>query len=282
MGNKTASRKLSARRAAVFLAALGALVMSSGVALIATATPANAVAQKVVVCKYVSTPGGHVDHVVVVDDNTLPDEFDGNFPFSWTDAHGQSSQGSVAIRYANPGPPPEQAKDISLSECPQSEEPQDQITTASVSFTDPTCDNGNAASYATSGEHVTFDAPTAAPDASITVTATTDEGFIFDGGDTTATFSHTFTAAEDCGSDPETPPTTVDVDPPTTTTTKHHTTTKSTTTVSTPTVVHAGLTSVSSSDLRGEQGLALVFAGMLMLLGAGGLGLRLRGVASRI
>jgi hypothetical protein len=34
--------------------------------------------------------------------------------------------------------------------------------------------------------------------------------------------------------------------------------------------------------MRGEQGLALVFGGMVMMVAAGGLGLRLRGSASRI
>jgi hypothetical protein len=39
----------------------------------------------------------------------------------------------------------------------------------------------------------------------------------------------------------------------------------------TPTVVHAGLG--DAFDMRGQEGLALVFAGMLLLLAAGGLGL---------
>ena len=34
---------------------------------------------------------------------------------SWTDAHGQTGMGSIAIRYAAEGPPPEQASTISLS-----------------------------------------------------------------------------------------------------------------------------------------------------------------------
>jgi hypothetical protein len=263
MGNKKATKRMTARRAATFLAVLGALVMSSGVALMAAATPANAAAaDKVVVCKYVSTPGGHVSHVVIVSENTLPDGFDGTFPFQWTDAHGQSLQGSIAIRLANQG---EQAHDVSLGECPQAET---DLATASVTFTDPSCDNGNVASYETSGEHVTFDSPVAAAGASITVTATADENAEFDGGGQQATFDHTFTAAEDCTV--VSPPT---VNPPK----KHHTTT-----VVTPTVVHAGLIGTPAQDMRGQQGLALMFAGMLMLIAAGGLGLRLRGGTSRI
>ena len=49
-----------------------------------------------------------------------------------------------------------------------------------------------------------------------------------------------------------------------------------------PMAMHAGLTSVSAQDVRGEQGLALMVAGMMMLVAAGGLGLRIRSAASRI
>jgi hypothetical protein len=264
MGNKKATKRHAARRAATFLAVLGALVLSSGVALMATSTSANAAADaKVVVCKYVSTPGGHLDHIVVVSENTLPDEFDGNFPFTWTDAQGQSSHGSIAVRFANDG---EQAKDVPLSDCPQ-DEPELDVATASVTFTDPSCDNGNVASFSTSGENVTFDNPAATPGASITVTATANDGAEFDGGGTQATFDHTFPAAADCTvvSPPVVNP--PKVNPPK----KHHTTTV------TPTVVHAGLAGATAQDMRSEQGLALMFAGMLMLVAAGGLGLRVRG-----
>lgn len=266
MGNKKATKRSTARRAATFLAVLGALVMSSGVALMVTSTPANAdPADKIVVCKYVSTPGGHLDHIVIVSANTLPDGFNGTFPFQWTDAQGQSEHGSIAVRVAGDG---EQAKDVPLTDCPQSQ-PDLDIATASVTFTDPTCDNGNVASYSTSGEHVTFDHPTAAAGASITVTATADDNAEFDGGGTSATFDHTFTAAESCTA--VTPPT---ITPPK----KHHPTTVTVT----PTVVHAGLAGATAQDMRSEQGLALMFAGMVMLVAAGGLGLRQRGSAARI
>jgi hypothetical protein len=265
MGNKKATKRITARRAATFLAAIGALVMSSGVALMATSTSANAApADKIVVCKYVSTPGGHLDHIVVVSANTLPDGFDGTFPFVWTDAQGQSEHGSIAVRVANPG---EQAKDVPLGDCPQAEEPD--VATADVTFTNPTCDNGNVASYSTSGENVTFDSPTATPGTMITVTATATGDAEFDGGGTQATFDHTYPAAEVCSS--VTPPV---VSPPVVSPPKHHTQAHATVT---PTVVHAGLAGVSTQDMRSEQGLALMFAGMLMLVAAGGLGLRLRG-----
>jgi hypothetical protein len=78
--------------------------------------------KKVVVCKYVGTPPGQLDHIVIVSENTLNnlvdgngDPFSGQFPFSWTDAQGQTTNGSIAIRYATDG---EQAQDVALSECP--------------------------------------------------------------------------------------------------------------------------------------------------------------------
>jgi hypothetical protein len=273
MGNNKASRKPSARRAAAFLAALGVLVMSSGAALMVAATPANAApSPKVVVCKYVGTPGGTLDHIVIVSENTLQNTgYVAPPPATWTEAHGQSNQGSIAIRYANDG---EQAHDVATSECPQNEEePTD--TAAVVTFTDPTCDNDNEASYDASGEGIDFEVTSgsAAPGADIVVTATAQDGFNLTNG---PTFEHTFGAAVDLEGEPcvsvsppeeppvvDTPDTPV-VNPPTVT----------------PTVVHAGLAGTSTPDLRGQQGLALMFAGMVMLLGAGGLGLRTR--SSRI
>jgi hypothetical protein len=78
--------------------------------------------KKVVVCKYVGTPPGQLDHIVIVSENTLNNLVDGNgdpfagqFPFSWTDAQGQTTNGSIAIRFATDG---EQAKDVALTECP--------------------------------------------------------------------------------------------------------------------------------------------------------------------
>jgi hypothetical protein len=85
------------------------------------------VEKKVVVCKYVGTPPGQLDHIVIVSENTLNnlldgngDPFNGSFPFSWTDAQGQTTEGSVAIRYAVDG---EQAKDVALTECPDQTPP---------------------------------------------------------------------------------------------------------------------------------------------------------------
>jgi hypothetical protein len=259
MGNNLKNKRMSARRVAGFMAALGVLVMSSGVALMVAATPASAApGDKVVVCKYVSTPGGELDHIVIVSENTLPDAFADSFPFEWTDAHGQSG-GSIAVRFATKG---EQAHDINPSVCTQS---GPTATTASVTFTDPTC--AVAAGYATNGVGVTFDHPVAAPGATITVHATANAGYTLNGA---AEFTHTFSAAPVCSTSVS-PPTT----PKTPKAPKHHAT------AVTPTVVHAGLAGTTVQDVRGEQGLALMVAGMVMLAGAGGLRLR-SGRASRI
>jgi hypothetical protein len=96
--------------------------MAAALALVSLGPSGPAFAQdqpdpkKVVVCKFVGTPPGTQHHVIIVSENSL-----NNTPYvappdgdSWTDAHGQTTEGSIAIRYANDG---EQAKDVSLDEC---------------------------------------------------------------------------------------------------------------------------------------------------------------------
>jgi hypothetical protein len=143
-----------------------------------------------------------------------------------------------------------------------------------------TCDDD--ASYTATGEHVANFTESAepAPSSTIVVTAHAVSGFVFDNDSSTQDFPLNFDPAPtNCGSTVVIPPTTTVVSPPKAKTPKAHTPKAA---VSTPTVVHAGLAGVSAQDLRGEQGLALMVAGMFMLVAAGGLGLRLRGVASRI
>ena len=96
-----------------------AIAMVSVPLLLASSSSA-APADQVVVCKYVSTPGGVLDHVVIVDESTLGNvnqPWPGTFPFAWTDAQGQTEVGSIALRYSTAG---EQPHDVELSgECPQ-------------------------------------------------------------------------------------------------------------------------------------------------------------------
>lgn len=136
------------------------------------------------------------------------------------------------------------------------ETPTDAV--ANVVFTNPSCDNANDIGYTTSNTHAaTFDiiAGSVAPGKSVTIKATADAGHAFPGGALTKVFpAHVFPAEADLNAEPcvsdivETP-------------------------AVTPTVVESGLT----PDLRGEQGLALLVAGMVMMVIAGGLGLRSTG-----
>lgn len=365
MGNKKAQGRLSVRRAATFLAALGVLVMSSGAALMVTATPANATQEsKILVCKYVSTPGDSElkggKNPIEVSLSTLKNVVDDawlanpTFPKDWVDAQGQAGGGSIAIGFAD--------EDLTIADCPGYEEQQPALdATAAVDVTNPSCANENTPSYEISGSHVTWEivSKDVSPNGSITVefsanaqhafadettektitkdfgpaeegcgevsapitasvtfteptctTATggyagtnTDKvkydvtsGSLAPGADVTVTasaigdnkltgettFSHKF-AAVPANCSTVSPPTLVEgttvVSPP-----KVHVKTKTHAQAATvtPTLVHAGLASATTQDLRGERGLALMFAGMVMLLAAGGLGLRVRGAAARI
>jgi hypothetical protein len=252
MGNNKATKRTAARRAATFMAVLGALVLSSGVALMATATSANAVkADKIVVCKYVDTPGGQLqggNNPIEVSLNTLNNVVDDDwladptFPKSWNDAHGQSG-GSIAIGFVG---------DVAE-------------TIDSCTGTPPpaVCPEGtdNAGQEIPEGETAeSFCTDEVVPPA-VCAEGTDHAGQVIPEGQTAEEFC---TDAVVVSPPVVSPP---KVNPPK----KHHTTTV------TPTVVHAGLAGATAQDMRSEQGLALMFAGMLMLVAAGGLGLRVRG-----
>ena len=287
MGNKQAQRRVSARRAAALLAALGALVMSSGVALVATATPANAAKiHKSYVCKYVKTPGEDTEQLqtgnnpIWVDNHSLegsPDTVTVGQKFN--DAQGFSIVIVANTAKLNPEP--------TLEDC-TSENPPPSLDEASatVSFIDPTCASPSSGSITKSADEASFvvtpDKANYAVGDSVSVTATANQGAIFGEGATTS-WNHTFKASDaPC-------PTEQVVSPPTPQTEaqtvvkapKHKTHTKAHASAVTPTVVEAGLIGTSAQDLRGEQGLALMVAGMIMLVAAGGLGLRVRGAAAR-
>lgn len=296
MGNKMKNNRMSARRAATFLAAVAVLVISSGVALMVSATPANAAPGHIPVnvCHATSSDSNPYVFIVVDADST---KLQGHLAHrnspnkTWKDA---GSFGGV--EHAAGDAKPDIIGDyvdgqgvthtldgvVTSARCNANvETPDDVLTTANVTFTEPTCANNNTASYATSGEHVDFavTAGSAAPGAAITVTATAQDGFVFAGDTDELDFSHTFAAAQlNCSSVNSntvvSPP--KENNPPA----KHHVTT-STPSAVTPTVVHAGLASTTVQDTRSEQGLALLVAGMVMLVGAGGLRLR-AGRASKL
>jgi hypothetical protein len=98
---------------------LALIVAVIGAPFLLASSSSAAPDDKVVVCKYVSTQGGVLDHIVIVSENTLGNAnqpFNGVLPFIWTDAQGQTEVGSIAIRYAEEG---EQAQDVDPSECVQ-------------------------------------------------------------------------------------------------------------------------------------------------------------------
>ena len=287
MGIKTMNKRFSARRAATFLAVLGALVMSSGVALMVGATSASA------------TPGHtpvNICHATSSDTNP--------YVFITVDADSKRYQAHLAHRntpnktwnkdtmWGGSLQPAGSAKpdliqgldgDVTADTCKGGGEVvENPPAVADVDFTDPTCAAPDSGSVDTTGQNADFTVAPLKASYSIgdvvTVDAAATGESAFDQGAVTH-WEHTFAASD--------APCTV-VNPPggdtegeviVSTPKVHH---KAHAAAVTPTVVHAGLTSVSADDMRGEQGLALMFAGMLMLMAAGGLGLRMRGVASRI
>ncbi len=202
MTQTTQAKKRGLRRIATFTAALGMLVMSSGVALMVTSTPANAAADKVGICHATSSDSNpYVFIVVDVNSAKLQghlmhrndpnkrwktagwfsgvhhnaDQLKPDLIGSFTDTHG------VFHQYDG---------DITASSCVN----HPLLATASVTFTDPTCANENAVDYSTSGSHVTFSVLSGqkAAGQSIVIRATADGGSAFAGGGSTLDFPHTF------------------------------------------------------------------------------------------
>lgn len=264
MGNKLKNKRISARRAATFLAALGVLVLSSGVALMVTATPANAAADKVTFCHSTgsnsnpwvleSTDANSFYHGHVLAQHTADIYPDVTITVGNKDVH-VAAQGDQAV----------------LANGCKPVVPQPAVATASATPIQPTCAN-LAGGYTTQVSNATFTStPAAIPGATVHLTATATGNAQFSGGGTQLDVPVTLNAAPtNCGSTVSTPQVN-SVSPPKAPAVKHHATTKATVT---PTVVHAGLASTTVQDVRGEQGLALMVAGMVMLVGAGGLRVR--------
>ncbi len=235
MGNTLKKKRTSARRAATFLAALGVLVMSSGVALMVATAPANAAkaADCVPAAAFTETIN-HAAKTHVVHHNAVEAQ-----PSQWWNWSPNKDQGPFD------GPPDFPFDVRGTWEGPHDNGGPDGTGTFNVSNND----NGNGSWFHRSPAVEGQDA--------------FDETII----DTPASVETINHPAVTCN----------EVSPPTAV---HHTTivntpkAKAKAKAVTPTVVHAGLTSVSAKDMRGEQGLALMVAGMVMLVGAGGLRLR--------
>ena len=272
---KKNKRTLSARRVATFVAAAGALVLSSGVALIVTAGAANA-ATPVNICHATSSDSNPYVLITVDDDsvkfaghlahrNDPNKRWKSDGTFNGVPHVKNQAKPDIIGDYVGPNGPVVLDGVVDATRCNGDIEVEvpDEPTTASVSFIDPSCANENAASYDPTGDHATFELDgTVAAGQSVTVTATVDDGFTFPDDAQVLEFDHTFTAAEeDCNE--VTPP--VETPP----------------VVATPTVVHAGLigSPATVTDMRTEHGVALLAGGLLLMLVAGGLA-RPRGVRS--
>jgi hypothetical protein len=156
------------------MAAVGALLVSSGIALMAAPTPAGATPGggdnlKDYVCKYVGTPG------------TGERLKEGNDGLVWVDSHASQgtwfndAHGSSYVLRTNVPKEPAPAR----ADCPTG-----RVEIAvDIHFVDPNCDNENTPSYFLTGDtdHVTV-ATSRDPAAGqwITVTATAKSGYVFD------------------------------------------------------------------------------------------------------
>lgn len=267
----TRNKRPSVRRVATFVAALGALVMASGVALLVTAPAANADKTPVNICHATSSDSNPYVFITVDNDsaklqghlmqrNDPNKRWKSDGTFNGVPHTKGQPKPEIIGDYIDPEGNPVVLDGIVTEETCGNQDVAEPIeTTASVTFTDPTCDNDNTASYATEGDHVTFDLDgTVAPGESVTVTATVDDGYTFADDTQSLAFEHTFADAADCtvvtppGPPAVTPPV---VSPPATT----------------PTVVHAGLVGDTAGNIRSEQGIALLASGLLLLVAAAGL-----------
>ncbi|MCW2754262.1 MAG: hypothetical protein JWQ32_1673 [Marmoricola sp.] len=200
------------RRVATLLAALGMLVMSSGVALMVTSTSANAAADKVGVCHATSSDSNPYVYIVV-DVNSaklkghLMHRNDPNKRWK-TDGYfsgvhhvaGQLKPDLIGSFTDTNGVFHQEDGNITASSC----ENHPLLATASVTFKDPTCADPSV-DYTTSGSHVTFSVLSGSKTAgtTIVVRATADGGAAFaTGNPSILDFHHTFGAVptqDQCG-----------------------------------------------------------------------------------
>ncbi|MEO7349942.1 MAG: hypothetical protein ABIW32_08830, partial [Terrimesophilobacter sp.] len=153
------------------LAVCTTLMLALGLAGAGAFSASAAPEPKVVVCKYVQTPGAseQLDHIIIPNANSLS-WFNGTFPAYFSDAQGRS----VAIRAAADG---EQATDVSLSECPAPTPPPEDAS-ASATPTAATCEAPGTVSF--SLMNATWENLTDLTDGSRTAIA--DGGHAFSGG----------------------------------------------------------------------------------------------------
>lgn len=215
MGNKNVKRPVL-RRLATFTAALGMLVMSSGVALMVTAGPANA-ANKVGICHATSSDSNPYVFISVDDDSaklkghlqhlTEPNkQWKSDGAFNGVDhEEGDAKRDLIGSFTDDQGVFHEYDGDITEADCNGEVEI---AATADVELVQPDCDNQNTASFESLGENVVMpfvaDGPLT-PGTTVTITATAVEGATFDNESTTMEFEFVIGAAEE-GCDIVSPP----------------------------------------------------------------------------
>jgi hypothetical protein len=181
--------------------ALGLLLASSGVAVLAAASPAAADKTAVKVCHATDSDKNPYQLIVVDDDST---DFHGHLDHrnepnkTWKKA---GSWSGIPHAAGDPKPDLIEGLDGTLDEdCQIVPEPEPTLATGSVSFTDPTCDAPDAAGVqVTEEENATHQiAGTAGPGATVTVTFTANDGAEFAGGEKTKVVEHTFPSLDDC------------------------------------------------------------------------------------
>jgi hypothetical protein len=279
------------------MAAVGALLVSSGIALMAVPTAATAAQLKqqhvpVGVCHATSSDTNPYVFIVVDNDSvklaghlmhkTNPnkvwkstvtwhgttygaDDAKRDYIGSYTDEDGVLHQedGTVTEEWCEAGTTTEAA-------------------VADVDFVEPSCDNGNVGTFLATGDHVTFEVVTGTPGeepdtyvagSHVVVAASPDDGFAFAEGQT-GIFEWTFAPAEEgCTVEPPVEPPVVEppvVEPPVV----EPPVVEPSTQIVTPTVVEAGLVGERASGASGGQGLALVASGLALMAAAAVIAIR--------
>ncbi len=222
MGNTRASRK-PARRAAVFLALLGVMVMSSGLALIAVASPGSAAPATVLGSqdrgggdncggdhgdKSVQSRGGG-DNCGGGGDNCGGDHGDRSVQSGKDDNcgggdcggdHGDRSVQSGKDDNCGGGDCGGDHGDRSVQSGRGEDDCTENDATADVSVTQPDCDNENTPSFAPSGDHVSWEVTDQdlSPGGFVEVTFTADKDHRFADHSKVKVITKNFDAAEIC------------------------------------------------------------------------------------
>lgn len=209
MGNRTFTRP-ALQRLATFVAALGMVTLSSGVALMVSAGPANA-ANKVGICHATSSDTnpyvfisvdddsaklkGHLQHMTDPNKQWKSDGSFGGVPHE----DGDAKRDLIGSFTDDQGVFHEYDGEITEADCNGEVE----ITaTADVELVQPDCDNENTPSFESLGENVVMpfvaDGPLT-PGTTVTITATAVEGATFEDESTTMEFEFVIGEAEaDC------------------------------------------------------------------------------------